>query len=65
MPTKIKTENTVKQGLNNKNIYWCNMKAYQMLPDGEIVFAGGGGEIESETEEVKSFIKRNKKIYYK
>lgn len=63
-PKKLKeTENTVKQGNTNKNCYWTNMKAYQMLPNNEIVFAGGGIEIEGETEVVREFCVRNKKTY--
>lgn len=57
------TENTVKQGLTNKNCYWINMKAYQMLPNNEIVLSAGGEEIEVETELVKAFCVRNKKTY--
>ena len=65
-PKKIikETENTVKQGNSNKNCYWINMKAYQMLPNNEIVLSAGGIEIDSETELVKDFCKRNKKLYY-
>ena len=63
-PKKLKeTENTVKQGNTNKNCYWVNMKAYQMLPNNEIIFAGGGIEIEDETEAVRAFCVRNKKTY--
>lgn len=58
------TENTVKQGLTNKNCYWVNMKVYQMLPNNEIVFAGGGSEITVETELVRGFCVRNKKTYH-
>lgn len=67
MPSKktIKeTENIVKQGKQNLNVYWLNMKAYQMLPGNEIVFASGGIEIDSETELVKAFCVRNKKTYH-
>lgn len=63
-PKKLKeTENTVKQGNTNKNCYWANMKAYQMLPNNEIIFAGGGIEIEGEIETVRAFCVRNKKTY--
>lgn len=57
------TENTVKQGIQNLNVFWLNMKAYQMLPNNEIVFAGGGSETDTETELVKAFCVRNKKTY--
>ena len=67
MPTKtIKTEeNTVKQGRNNTNVFWLNMKAYQMIENSVLLFAGGGSENQLETELVLSFIKRNKKSYTK
>lgn len=58
------TENTIKQGNTNKNCYWLNMKAYQMLPNNEIVLSAGGIEIDSETELGKDFCKRNKKMYH-
>ena len=67
MATKaVKTEeNTVKQGRNNGNVFWLNMKAYQMIEDSVLLFAGGGIELQEETELVFSFIKRNKKTYTK
>ena len=58
-------ENTVKQGRSSSNVYWINMKAYQMIEDSTLLFAGGGSENFEETELVKSFIIRNKKIYTK
>ena len=67
MATKtIKTEeNTVKQGKTNSNIFWLNMKAYQLLSDSSLIFSSGGNENLEETELVKSFISRNKKTYTK
>jgi hypothetical protein len=66
MPTKkLKEENlTVRQGNTNKNCYWIEYKAYQLLPNNELVFSAGGICDDSETELVKSFIKRNKKVYH-
>ena len=64
MATKTE-ETTVKQGKNNSNIFWLNMKAYQLLSDGSLTFASGGNENLEETELVKSFIIRNKKVYTK
>ena len=62
----VKTEeNTVKQGRNNANVFWVNMKAYQMIEDSVLLFAGGGSEKQEDTELVLSFIKRNKKSYTK
>ena len=62
----VKTEeNTVKQGRNNANVFWVNMKAYQMIEDSVLLFAGGGSEKQEDTELVLSFIKRNKKTYIK
>ena len=40
------------------------MKAYQILPNNEIVFSAGGIEIGSETELVRQFCARNKKTYH-
>ena len=41
-------ENTVKQGRNNANVFWLNMKAYQMIEDSVLLFAGGGSEKQEE-----------------
>ena len=67
MATKIiKTEeNTVKQGKTNLNVLWINLKAYQLIENSVLTFAGGGRELQEETELVLSFIKRNKKAYHK
>lgn len=65
-PKNIKTEEiVVRQGKQNLNCYWLNMKAYQMLPNEDVVFAAGGEEDIEETALVKAFIKRNKKAYQK
>jgi hypothetical protein len=56
-------ENTVKQGKTNKNIYWIGYKAYQILPNNQLLFAGGGICDDTETELVRTFILRNKKAY--
>ena len=64
MATK-KEENIVKQGISNKNIFWINMKAYELLYDNSIILSAGGKEIETETELIKSFISRNKKVHHK
>ena len=67
MATKtIKTEeNTVRQGRTNLNVFWINLKAYQLIENSVLTFAGGGREFQEETELVLSFIKRNKKSYTK
>ena len=65
MAAKKETENTVKQGKQNANNFWCNYKAYQLLEDNSLVLASGGNEVEAETELVQAFIKRNKKVYIK
>ena len=65
MAAKKETENTVKQGKSNFNNFWINYKVYQLLEDNSLVLASGGNEIETETELVKAFIKRNKKAYAK
>lgn len=65
MAAKKETENTVKQGKSNFNNFWINYKVYQLLEDNSLVLASGGNEIETETELVKAFIKRNKKVYAK
>lgn len=65
MTSKKETENTVKQGKSNFNNFWINYKVYQLLEDNSLVLASGGNEIETETELVRAFIKRNKKVYTK
>lgn len=65
MAVKKETENTVKQGKQNANNFWINYKVYQLLEDNSLVLASGGNEIETKTELVKAFIKRNKKVYNK
>lgn len=65
MAAKKETESTVKQGKSNFNNFWINYKVYQLLEDNSLVLASGGNEIETETELVKAFIKRNKKVYTK
>lgn len=65
MSAKKETEDIVKQGKSNKNNFWINYKVYQLLEDNSLVLASGGKEIETETELVQQFIKRNKKIFSK
>lgn len=65
MAAKKETENTVKQGKQNINNFWINYKVYQLLEDNSLVLASGGNEIQTETELVKDFVKRNKKVYTK
>jgi hypothetical protein len=65
LAAKKETENTVKQGKSNNNNFWINYKVYQLLEDNSLVLASGGKEVETETELVQAFIKRNKKVYFK
>lgn len=65
MAAKKETENIVKQGKQNANNFWINYKVYQLLESNSLVLSSGGNEIEIETELVKAFIKRNKKVYIK
>lgn len=58
-----KTENIIKQGRNNPNNFWIDYKVYQLLEDNTLMFASGGIEDLEQTELVKAFIKRNKKVY--
>lgn len=65
MTSKKETENTVKQGKSNFNNFWINYKVYQLLEDNSLVLASGGSEVLTETELVRAFIKRNKKVFSK
>lgn len=65
MAAKKETENIVKQGKQNTNNFWINYKVYQLIEDSSLVLASGGNEIETETDLVKAFIKRNKKVFSK
>jgi hypothetical protein len=67
LPTKKLKEDTltVRQGNTNKNCYFIGYKTYQLLPNNELIFAGGGICDDSETELVKAFILGNKKVYHK
>jgi len=59
----IKTENIIKQGRTNPNNFWIDYKVYQLLQDNTLMFASGGIENLEQTELIKAFIKRNKKVY--
>jgi hypothetical protein len=43
--------------------FWCNNKHYHLNQKGELEFICGGKEDIKETEEMLSYIKRNKKVY--
>lgn len=63
MVAKKEAKVEIKQFRDKSSHWWCNMKHYYLNENNELIFAGGGIEITSETDFLKDFIRRNKKTY--
>lgn len=55
----------IKQFRDKSSNFWLNNKHYSLKEDNSIFFVCGGKEDEKETEEMLSYIKRNRKSFVK
>ena len=53
----------IRQFKDKSSNFWCNNKVYHLNQKGELEFVCGGLEDQKETEEMLSYIKRNKKVH--
>jgi len=53
----------IRQFRDKSSNFWCNNKHYHLNQKGELEFICGGKEDIKETEEMLSYIRRNRKVY--